>query len=217
MRHKPRLLLIVPLVAVLQIAAAAGAEGRRVVNLDGTWDIAQGAMDQAPSLFTHRVRVPGLADMAVPAFSDVGKKESEKHRQAFWYRRSFKVEGPLPAVARLKIHKARYGARVFLNGKLVGEHLPCFTPAVLDVREYLKGNGQPNELVIRVGAWREAVPRSIPDGWDFEKIRYIPGIYDSVELILSGAPYVENVQTVPDIEKKVVRVVATVKNTGLAV
>jgi hypothetical protein len=144
----------------------------------------------------------------------VGKKESEKHRQAFWYRRSFKVDGPLPAVARLKIHKARYGTRVFLNGKLLGEHLPCFTPAVLDVREHLKGDGQQNELLVRVGAWREAVSRSIPDGWDFEKIRYIPGIYDSVELILSGAPYVENIQTVPDLEKKAVRVVATIRNPG---
>ncbi len=52
----------------------------------------------------------------------------------------------------------------------------------------------------------------IPDGWDFEKVRYIPGIYDSVELILSGTPHVVRVQAVPELSAKTVRVVATLAN-----
>ena len=50
----------------------------------------------------------------------------------------------------------------------------------------------------------------MPDGADFEKIRYTPGIYDSVELMLSGLPRVANVQVVPDIESQVARVVAEI-------
>jgi len=178
---------------------------RHVINLNGTWEIAEGGMDSVPKTFEHRVAVPGLADMAEPAFDEVGSKSDK--RQAFWYRRTFNVNGPVPEIALLKIHKAKYGTRVFLNGKLIGDHLPCFTPALLDVRDHLKGSGATNEIIVRVGAFRDSVPESIPSGWDFEKYKYIPGIYDSVELILTGVPYIVNVQMVPDIATHRVRVV----------
>ena len=178
---------------------------RKVINLNGEWEVEQGGMDSAPAQFGHKVPVPGLVDMAEPAFAEVGKK-SEK-RQAFWYRRTFKVKGEIPDVAILKIHKARYGTKVWLNGEVAGEHLPCFTPALLDVKKLLKGAGEENELVIRLGADRESIPEGQPGGWDFEKYKYIPGIYDSVELILTGRPYIVNVQTVPDISAGEVRVI----------
>ena len=182
---------------------------RHIIDLNGTWEIAQGSMDSMPEGFGHKVPVPGLVDMARPAFEEVGKK-SEK-RQAFWYRRTFTVKGKIPDVAILKIHKAKYGTKVFLNGELAGEHLPCFTPALLDVKKFLKGSGGENELIVRVGADRESMPEDMPGGWDFEKYLYIPGIYDSVELILTGKPYIVNVQTVPDISRNEVRVVTEVQ------
>ncbi len=55
----------------------------------------------------------------------------------------------------------------------------------------------------------------MPDGADFEKIRYTPGIYDSVELILSGLPRVANVQVVPDIDGKTARIVAEIEDPTL--
>ena len=198
---------------LLSIGIAAWADDvsspRRVVLLDGTWQVEQGGMESAPKEFKHTVVVPGLLDMAQPPFAEVGKKSDL--REAFWYRRTFTVEGPIPAVAILKIRKAKWGAKVFLNGQLVGEHFPCFTPAILNVKPYLRGNGQSNELVIRAGANRESLPDGVPNGGDFEKYLFIPGIYDSVELILTGAPYVVNVQTVPDVPGKTVRVVAEIQ------
>ncbi|MHC4887897.1 MAG: glycoside hydrolase family 2 protein [Planctomycetota bacterium] len=188
----------------------ANAGPRCVINLDGTWEIAEGSTDSAPKNFEHKVSVPGLVDMAKPGFSEVGKK-SEK-RQAFWYRRTFKVEGEIPDVAILKIHKAKYGTKVFLNGQLVGEHLPCFTPALLDVKKFLRGSGQENELIIRVGANRESVPEGQPAGWDFEKYLYIPGIYDSVELILTGSPHITWVQILPEVNESRVRVFVDIDN-----
>jgi len=182
---------------------------RHIIDLNGTWEIAQGSMDLVPEGFGHKVPVPGLIDMARPAFEEVGKKSEE--RQAFWYRRTFTVEGKIPDVAILKIHKAKYGTKVFLNGELAGEHLPCFTPALLDVKKFLKDSGGENELIVRVGADRESLPEGMPGGWDFEKYLYIPGIYDSVELILTGKPYIVNVQTVPDISENEVRVVTEVQ------
>ena len=185
---------------------------RRVIDLNGTWQVAEGTMDSIPQQFEHTVPVPGLVDMAKPAFAEVGKKSDK--RQAFWYRRTFTVEGSIPAVALLKIHKARYGTKVWLNGQLVGEHLPCFTPALLDAKQHLKGAGQQNELVVRVGADRESRPTDVPSGWDFEKYLYIPGIYDSVELILTGEPYIKNIQVVPDIDARQVRVIAELQASG---
>jgi beta-galactosidase/beta-glucuronidase len=82
------------------------------------------------------------------------------------------------------------------------------------VKKHLKCSGDKNELVIRLGAHRESMPEGMPTGWDFEKFLYIPGIFDSVELILTGAPYIVNVQAVPDILAKKVRVIAEVENSN---
>lgn len=161
-------------------------------------------MDAPPSVFTHKVRVPGLVDLAEPAFTEVGKVSSQ--RQAFWYRRTFQIEQPVPEISLLKLHKARYGATVWINGRQVGELLPCFTPIEFDVHPYLR-RGK-NEVMIRLGANRESLPTDQPSGWDFEKYLFIPGLYDSVEIILTGAPFLRNVQTVPNIAEKSVRVVA---------
>jgi hypothetical protein len=200
--------------ALLVCALIAGglcyAQQRKIISLDGTWEIAQGAMDKMPAKFEHRVPVPGLADMALPAFDEVGTKSLK--REAFWYRRTFKIDGPVPAVALLKIHKARYGTSVFLNGELVGDHVPSFTPGYFDLRKQLRGNSAENELVVRVGAFRTSIPDTYPDGWDFEKIKYIPGIYDSVELILTGTPHVVRVQTAPDVSRRRVRVQVTLRS-----
>lgn len=182
---------------------------RQVISLNGTWEVEQGTMDAIPDVFSRTITVPGLLDMAKPAFHEVGKVS--RQREAFWYRRTFSLRGPVPEIALLKIHKARYTTRVFVNGRLAGDHLPCFTPAYLDVQPLLKGDGSPNELIIRVGANREAVPAGQPSGWDFEKYLFIPGIYDSVELIMTKAPYVVNIQTVPDITDQAVGVIAEIQ------
>jgi hypothetical protein len=194
------------------MGAAGGEGGRTILSLDGEWTIAEGKMDPAPTAFDRKVPVPGLVDMAQPAFKDVGLKSPL--REAFWYRRTFKLDGPVPAVATLKMRQVMFGCKVILNGQVVGERLASFTPALCDVRTALKGNGAENELLVRVGASRESVPPSVPSGWDFEKIKYIPGIFDSVELILSGTPDIVNVQVAPQIKAKVARVQAQVRNAG---
>jgi beta-galactosidase len=184
--------------AVGSVVGANGPEEpRRVIDLNGPWQVEQGDIENVPGGFAHTVAVPGLLDMARPPFPNVGKVSPE--RQAFWYRRTFKVEGRSPEVALLKIHKARYGLRAILNGHDLGTHLPCFTPAYFDVKPFVKDHGQENELIVRVGANPECLPPDMPRGWDFEKYLYIPGLYDTVELILTGAPFIKNVQIVPDV------------------
>lgn len=204
---------LMALFALAQTQAGAGA-GRSTLPLDGPWQIAEGALDQIPEAFNHTVPVPGLVDMAKPAFADVGFKS--ERRQAFWYRRSFKVDGAVPAVALLKTRQVMFGAKVILNGQTLGERAASFTPGYFDAAKALKGGGAENDLLIRVGAYRDSVPPSFPAGWDFEKIRYIPGIFDSVELILSGTPNIVSVQAAPQIKDRMVKVQTVVRNAGAA-
>ena len=199
------------LLAVSTAALAADAAAlRRVIPLDGTWQVEQGKMASAPAEFSHTLVVPGLVDMARPAFAEVGVHS--RLREAFWYRRTFRIDGPLPALAVLKVHKAMFGFRVILNGTPLGDHVGSFTPGMFDARAALRPGE--NEILIRVGAFRTSVAKSVPSGWDFEKSLYIPGIYDSVELVLCGSPHIERVQAVADIGKKSVAVHAWLRHAG---
>jgi len=205
----------------LTAAQGAAASPRRIVTLDGNWQIAEGKMDQVPPAFDRTVPVPGLVALARPAFADPpGPKVADRNkvpqkdpkRDAFWYRRTFRLKDAVPAVAVLKVHKAMFGTRVILNGRVLGDHLPCFTPGYFNAKPALKVGE--NELLIRVGADRDAVGPAIPNGFDYEKERYIPGIFDSVELILSGTPHFTQVQAAPEIATGTVRVQALLRNDG---
>ena len=185
-------------VAAAELAAlpAIGkGELRKIISLDGEWDIAPGDMGGAPAQFAHKVPVPGLTDLATPAMGGA---------QAFWYHKKFTVAGPLPGSAILKVYRAMFGTQVTLNGKVVGEHMFNFTPGLFDVASALKVGE--NDLLIRIGGSPASTPKPIQFGWDDEKRQYIPGIYDSVQLILSGAPHILRVQAVPFIDSKAVSV-----------
>ncbi len=185
------------------------------------------APDQQPAQFDRTIPVPGVVDMATPPFENVGRNTKfaddgghkfimipDPHYRVFWYRRTFSVDGEVPPVAVLKLAKAKFGTRVWLNGHDLGKHWPCFTPGYFDVRKHLKGDGQSNELIVCVNADPLAVGDRVANGFDFEKRSYLAGIYDDVTLTLTGSPFVVNVQVVPEIDQSTVRVVAELRNTS---
>ena len=211
MKNFKRTILEAVLIVII-LNSCQDSTKRTTIGLNGIWQIAEGSMDKIPEQFDHSVPVPGLVSLATPAFRDAGPKVKDRRsiiqkdtlREAFWYYRTFTFNGPLPEIATLKVSKAMFGTKVFLNEIDLGEHLPCFTPGYFNLKGALK-TGE-NKLFIRVGSARNSVPFSIPDGFDFEKDRYIPGIFDNVELILSGVPNIISAQAAPDIYKKEVRV-----------
>ncbi len=184
----------------LSVQSTQAESLRRIISLNDVWQVAEGNMTNVTTAFDRTVPVPGLVDMAKPAFAEVGVKS--KNREAFWYKRTFLVKQAIPEVALLKLHKAMFGSKVILNGKELGEHQPSFTPGYFDVKDVLR-QGE-NEIVIRVGAWLSDGAKSV--GWDMEKRKFIPGIFDSVELIFTGTPHIDRVQAVPDLEKQAVTV-----------
>ncbi len=189
--------------------ASQTKEVRKTINLNGRWEIAESKTPGLPSMYTNYIVVPGLIDMAEIAFDSVGVKCSR--RNFYNYHRTFNLPQNIPAKALLKIHKASYGTRVFLNGYEVGYNPFCFTPTLFDIREFLKP-GQSNDITVQIGAYLDNIPDTIPNGRDFEKIKYIAGIYDNVEIILSGYPFVNNIQIAPDIKQQQIRIQAEIES-----
>lgn len=225
------------------IPTATGHEttdGRITVNLNATWEVADSILpDEAPSVFGHQAPVPGLADLAEPPFPDVGaylspenlldrrtfKQQPEmelvrltpgprQKRNYFWFRRKFRLPRKRQA-AILRINKAQFGTAVWLNGKKIGDHHSCFTAGYFNVTQALDWDGE-NTLVIRIGAHPGVVPKWVPTGTDFEKNKWIPGIYDNVLLYLSDNPVIETIQVAPRINPPEIVVQTQVKNYGPA-
>ena len=180
-------------------------EWGKIKSLDGIWDIEEGNTNQIPPRFSAKVPVPGLVKSAMPSFKDVGSEKSKD--VVYWYRKKFSIAGKKSQLARLKIFKSMFGTKVFLNGQEVGENPLNFTPLYFNLTPYLKGNNAENELIIRIGSHISAVPDSVVSGGDPERLRYPPGIYDHVQLLLSDDAYVSRTQIVPDIDNKRIKAV----------
>jgi beta-galactosidase len=183
---------------------------RKIISLDGEWNIAESIDGKSvPDSFNAVVPVPGLVDLAQPAFAGVGLPSDK--RNFFWYSKTIDADDIYDKdVVLLKLHKALYSPRIYINNQLAGENPFCFTPTILNIKPFLK-RGK-NEIVIRIYSYKDLVPDTIPVGTDIEKVRYIPGIYDDVELIGTNYPLIKNIQVVPDVENKRIRVVAWIGN-----
>ena len=199
---------------------------RKIQSLNGIWQVEEGDWETMPTNFGHQVPVPGLMDLATPKFEfpKYGQNQNEinviaemvtpwrssipifidEARDAFWYKKTFNYEGEKTDVIILKIYKAKYHTAVWLNGEKIGENPHNFAPGYFDVSKAIKTDGE-NELAIRIGASMSGYQGkgTFMDGYDMEKIRYYPGIYDDVELISSGTMTINNIQVapVPDAQK----------------
>lgn len=195
------------LLAILLVGCGKSGNTRKEISLNGSWEIAlsdTGAL--MPSVFPARIPVPGLVDMASPG---IDSQDTVYQNSVYWYRRTFALHDLKSQIIQLKINKSCYHTHVYINGKLVGENVYSFTPSLFDIKPSLNEDGLDNEIVIAVGC-RNNLPDTVTNGWDFEKIKYTPGIYDDVKIIQSGFPHINNIQVVPDIEKKQVRVLAEI-------
>lgn len=182
---------------------------REEINLNGRWEITRTGSDASmPLTYSSLAVVPGLVDMATPP---VQEQDEVYENSVYWYRRIFKMGNAGRDKIILKINKARYHTRVWINGKEAGGRVYCFTPLYFNIRPYLNKQGEDNEIIIAVGC-KNNLPDTVANGWDFEKIKYIPGIYDEVSIITASYPFISNIQTVPDIEEMKLRVVAEIES-----
>ncbi len=193
---------------------------REEICLNGIWECQDMPFDEdisaLPDTFTNTIPVPGLWDLAETPFEYTKEREALKGNYdevALWYKKTLTFDGEVPARVTLKIHKAFWGKYVYVNGEFVAEHHPNFTPAYIDITDYLVGNGQENILLIKIGdKGTQDFSLGTPTGYDPEKIHFIPGIYDDVYLLCSGEPRIDYVQVAPNIHDKTALVKLTVSN-----
>lgn len=198
-------------VAACQNSHADFGERTRVnQSLDGIWQVDEGGLVATPpAAFAHTVPVPGLLTEAEPPFTEVGVESDQ--REAFWYRRTFRAPDEPDSQAFLCLEKAKYGPRVWLNGVDLGQHFGPFTVSEYDLTEAIRW-GEENELFVRVGADRSAIPEFIPAGADSEKGRWYPGLWDSVTVVYTGPHSIVRVKVEPRLRDDVVTVRTTVRN-----
>jgi len=226
------------ILALLTAAVPPVSAERLTIPLDGVWDVEDSVEASAmPAAFGHRVDVPGLTNMARPAFPDVDRFDSAavisnrirqgkapesampdgagvplQKRNYFWYRTSFQPPERRSA-AVLKINKAQFGTAVWVNGKPVGEHPGCFTAGHFTITEAVRWDAA-NTVTVRIGAHPGVLPREIPAGDDFEKNLWTPGIYDSVSVLLMDNPVIETLQVAPRIQTSEILVQTRLRNHG---
>lgn len=210
--------------ALMLILIASNCFAQRTeISLNGSWQITKTDISAGlPSNYSSTVPVPGLIDMAKPVLDEPYKGTFVKNlgngnssymynNSVYWYRRTFSLQNIPAGIIQLKLNKSMFHTRVFVNGKFAGENFYCFTPSYFDIKPFIKSSGGENELVISVGC-RNNMPDTICHGDDFEKVLFAPGIYDDVKIIVSGFPHIKNIQTVPDIQNKQLRVVTEIDN-----
>lgn len=167
-------------------------DGRTTLSPNGTWQIAESvSADEIPTVFDHTVLVPGMVNLAKPAFPDVDQFASHEYlirwgkRYPWGGPEILAKDAPLPVigismqkrnyfwyhktftapekrqVVLLKINKSQFGTKVWLNGKAVGEHLGCWTSGTFNLLDALKTSGE-NTLLVRIGAHPAVLPESQP-------------------------------------------------------
>lgn len=201
--------------AVCASGLRAADNGRTTMSLNGEWSFEQTLTAFPPARFTRKIPVPGLVHLAVPRIEEYEKffkrpetvVSQEGHNflnmdytpRYSWYKKTVMIPDSLKgSEVFIKIAKSQYVTQVYVNGMDVGSSMSCYTPIELPVTGAVRF-GQKNEILIRVGdrAW---LPSQAAGGIDKEKVHYLPGIWDDVELSFTGILRVQNALILPNVE-----------------
>jgi hypothetical protein len=181
-------------------------------SLNGIWQLAAAKAGQAPPFgksLDGRILVPFPVESAL---SGVGKQLDR-----LWYRRTFKIpaeEGWVGQRVLLHFGAVNWEARVWVNGKSLGEHRGGFDGFSFDITEALKPEGE-QELI--VGVFNPIDSGTQPRGKQVHKpggIFYTPstGIWQTAWLEPVPMVHIESVQIQPNFERRSVSVTVQARN-----
>ena len=169
------------------------------LNLNGRWQYAITATENAPQEFDGTIVVPFSPETLLSGVSRLVTPDEVLH-----YRRALVVPaGFLPAPgARALLH---FGAvdqwcRVAVNGDVVGEHLGGYLPFTCDVTDALRDGGNELRVVVRdpsdTGHLSRGKQRLSRGG-----IWYTPqsGIWQTVWMEAVPARWIERLEIIPDL------------------
>ena len=204
---RPRLWLFVFVIFLLPLPAFAEPAAstlinnllnRKTISLDGTWHVIVDPYETGlGARFFENAKPKTKSDLleydfdasgtlTVPGDWNSQRKALLFYEGPLWYQRHF-LYSPQPNLrVFLYFGAANYQARVWLNGKKIGEHAGGFTPFNFEItRELVNGR---NSLVVEVNNTRrpDGVPALSTDWWNYG------GLTRSVQLIEVPPTFIQN-------------------------
>lgn len=108
------------------------SDARRIINLNGLWQLQPGYREKKPVSFEHTISVPGLIDLAKPSYI---RNDFDYH----WYRKFYTIpEGLRNQKVILKIGQACFGTDVWINGYYTGSDIACYTSQEYVINKYFR-------------------------------------------------------------------------------
>jgi beta-glucuronidase len=188
--------LAIPLLGETPLIANVNA--RKTISLDGVWNTIVDPYETGlSSHFYENAKPKSKSDLIEydfdhsPKLKVPGDWNSQRESLLFyegplWYQRYFSYSKHEHTRTFLYFGAANYLARVWLNGKKLGEHVGGFTPFNFEVTEQIS-DGE-NSVVVEVDNTRrpEGVPSIHTDWWNYG------GLTRSVQLVEVPETFIEN-------------------------
>lgn len=173
------------------------------LNLNGSWDYAiTPTATGTPTNFQGKILVPFPVDSLLS-----GVRQKLEETNTLWYRRTVLV----PAEWRGKRVRVHFGAvdwqaRVFVNGRLAGQHRGGYDRFSFDISEQLRWN-EAEEIVVAVTDPTEGDQPRGKQSRKQEGIFYTPnsGIWQTVWLEPVPEISIDKIKTTPDVDAKALR------------
>ncbi|HXF12301.1 MAG TPA: glycoside hydrolase family 2 TIM barrel-domain containing protein [Terriglobales bacterium] len=159
--------------------ALADVSGRTSTSLDGTWNTIVDPYETGlGSYFYDNSKPKTKSDLLefdfehspklhVPGDWNTQRESLLFYEGPLWYQRSFSYHKPSAKRTFLYFGAANYFARVWLNGKKLGEHIGGFTPFDFDATDQLIDGD--NSVVVEVENTRhsDGIPALKTDWWNY--------------------------------------------------
>lgn len=202
------------LVALILCGIMYAQEGRMTISLNGEWQFDQTLEAFPPAKYTRKIPVPGLVHLATPRIDQYEKffkkPDNVELEEQFnflnrdyipkynWYKKIIDIPVAMSGrEAFISIKKSQYVTQVYVNGIDIGSSMECYTPVEFPISHALKFGGK-NEIIVKVGdrAW---LPSQAPGSIDKEKVHYLSGIWDDVEISFTGKQRVHKALLLPSV------------------
>lgn len=180
-------------------------------NLNGNWDyvITSDQVNETPTSWDGKILVPFAVESKLS-----GVQRLLAPDEALWYRRTLTVSPKSDMKTLLNFEAVDYRCQVFVNGRLVGEHVGGNTPFSLDVSEAVKTGD--NEVVVRVEDDTEATQLNGKQSLTPRGIWYtqVSGIWQSVWMEQVPNAYVSELDISTSVEDGTITVTPTLSGNS---
>ncbi len=188
------------------VRPVAGSPWQKKISLDGVWDFRfspdeQGEKQQwfdGQVAFPHKLEVPGCWDA-----QGIGQEHERVRHNAVgvgWYRRSITLpKGWENKRVWLKVGGAKRSAKVWVNGRFVGEHWGFPVPFKFDVTECVRPDNEQLIVVAVDSRWHKDRD-TLVGAADMDEAMHVDwgGIFAGVSLEATGDIWVEDTFVIPD-------------------